>query len=181
MLKSAILVILATVGLGLSAQQYSSTIIGKVTAVNNVDVAVAVDSTGTIIISTPTHSIYVDRSMARVFGNTLDAILSGMRDLEAKSVTVQDYRTIGKLTSDGSRERLMDGIVFRMEINANKDNKVVMVMYSTRNPEDMRFSTTSLGQLNELVKRALKSGVDYGDQYAYIQSVMDKIGTAVFR
>jgi hypothetical protein len=163
------------------AQQYSSTNIGKVSTVNNIDVTVSVDSAGTLILSTPTHSIYFNRKYVYFFSDTVESILEGMKELESKDITIQDARTIGKLTPDASRDRFADGVVFRLQFNATKDNKVLMLMYNTSDPEDMVFTTNQVAQLDGLVKKALKSGADFGDQFAFIQSVIDKITAAGFK
>ncbi|HET7839317.1 MAG TPA: hypothetical protein VFL04_06125 [Rectinemataceae bacterium] len=181
MKKVMVLVLVALACLPLVAQQYTSTTVGKVSTINNVDVTVSVDTAGTIILATPTHGMYIDHGSAFSFSDTIDAIYAGMKDLDGKDLTVQDYRTLGKLTADGTRERNADGIVFRLEINSIRGNKVLAVMYSTRDPEDMRFTTAAFGQLSQLVKQSLKSGADYGDQFKYIQTVVDRIGTMAFR
>lgn len=181
MRKPFVFALLLSIGMTIAAQQYSSLELGKVTTLNNVDVIVTVDSAGTIILSTPAHSVYIEYPIAASFGNILDAILAGMRDLEAKDITVVDHRVIGKLTSDGSHDTTVDGMMFHFELNSAKDNKVLLLMYSTRDMEDMLFTTDGVAQLSGLVDRALKSGVGYGDQYAYIQSVIDKIDNTAFR
>jgi hypothetical protein len=162
------------------AQQYSSMDIGKVTMVNNVDVAVTVDSTGTIILSTPDHNIYIDRNSAISFSNALSAILVGMRELDAKDITVVDYQVVGKLTNHGAHDSSMDEIKFRLEFNSTKDDKVLLLMYSSHDREDMLFTTTLIAQLDDLIKKALKTGGDYSDQYAYILSVLEKIDSTAF-
>ena len=181
MSKPITLVLLLSISLTVGAQQYSSTNIGKVATFNNVDVTVTVDSTGTLILSTSSHSVYLDRSVVVSFGNALDAILAGMRDLETKDITLVDYRDIGEITQDGSHDNTADGIMFRFELNPTKDNKVLLLIHSTVDMEDMIFTSKALAQLDDIVKKALKSGSDYSDQYAYIQSVIDKIDTTAFK
>jgi len=181
MLKSFMFVLLTSICLTAVAQKYTSMDLGKVTTLTRVDVLVTVDSAGTIILSTPTHSIYIDRPVALSFGNTLDAILAGMREIETKDITVVDHRVIGRLTRDGTQDNTLDGIVFLLEFNSTKENKVLLLMYSTHDMEDLLFTSESIAQLDDLVKKALKSVVDYSDQYAYIQSVIEKIDTTAFK
>lgn len=181
MLKPLALVLLLSITLALTAQQYSSKVLGKVTMPNGADLTVAVDSAGTVILSTPAHSMYVDRPTAMNLENSLEAILAGMKDLEAKDISVVDYRMIGRLINGGSQDASQDSIMFRLELNTTKNDKVLLSMYSTRNLEDMLFTTTAVAQLDDLVNKALKSVVEYGDQYAYIQSVIDKIDSKGFK
>jgi hypothetical protein len=180
MLKPFLSVLMLSIGLGVFAQQYSSVEIGKVTMVNKVDLTVTVDSSGTVILSTPTHNLYIDHPRAIALENALSAIVAGMRDLESKNITVVDYQVIGKLTNDGSRDDTLDGLKFRMEFNSTKNDKVLLLMYSTHNGEDMLFTTTAISQFDDLVKKALQSGVDYSGQYVYILSVIEKIDSTAF-
>jgi len=182
MAKSFILIVLLSLSMTLFAQQYTSKILGKVTTVNNLDVLVTVDSAGTIILSTPGHSLYVDHRFAATFESTLEAILAGMRSVEAKDITLVDYRVIGKLSKEGwTHNSGGDGIMFHLEVNSNAKNKVLLLMYSTHDLEDMLFTSTTVSQLSALVNKALTSGVDYSDQYVFIQNVLDRIETSILR
>jgi hypothetical protein len=170
-----------SLGLSAFAQQYTSAVLGKVSTQNKVDVTVSVDSAGTIMLSTPEHNLYINHPSAIPFGNALSAILAGMKDLEAKSITVVDYRKLGSITTDGSSNNIGDGIKFGLKFNSTKENKVLLLMYSTRYSQDLIFTTDQLTQLDDYVKKALKSGVEYNDQYAYIQYVTEKIDSSAFR
>ena len=181
MLKTSMFVLLVSICAMGFAQKYSAMDLGKVPMLDKVEMLVTVDSAGTIILSTPTHSIYIDRPIAPTFGNTLDAVLAGMREIETKDITVVDHRMIGRITHDGSHDNTLDGIAFHLEFNSTKDDKVLLLLYSTRDMENMVFTTDGVAQLDELVKKALKSVVDYGDQYAYIQSIIEKIDQTAFR
>jgi hypothetical protein len=182
MRKSLVFVLFLTICFAAGAQQYSSRNIGKVTTLNKIDLFVIADSSGAIILSTSAHSIYLDHRYAAAFKNTLDAIQAGMKDLESKNITVVDYRVIGKLSHNGwSHESAVDGIMFHLELNSTKDDKVLLLMYSNHDLEDMLFNSTLLAKLQDLVGEGIKSGVDYSDQYVYIQSVIDKIDSTVFQ
>lgn len=148
---------------------------------NKADLTVAVDSAGTVILSTAAHSLYIDRPTAVSLATSLDAILAGMKDIEAKDISVVDYRMVGRLVNGGTQDAALDSIMFRLELNSTKDDKVLLSMYSTRNLEDMLFTTAAVAQLDDLVNKALKSVVEYGDQYTYIQSVIDQIDAKGFK
>ncbi len=182
MRKCLTLAALAILSMALAAQQYTTKNIGKVTTVNNIDVAVTVDSAGTIILSTPGHSIYVYRRSALTFGSSLEAILAGMRSIEAKGITLVDYRVVGRLTSEGwAQGGLGDGILFHLQLNSSEANRVLLLMYSTRDLQDLLFTTSSVAQLADLVKKAMSSGTDYGDQYEFVSTVIDRIETSILR
>ncbi len=127
MLKPLALVLLLSITLALTAQQYSSKVLGKVTMPNGADLTVAVDSAGTVILSTPAHSIYVDRPTAMNLENSLDAILAGMKDLEAKDISVVDYRMIGRLVNGGSQDASQDSIMFRLRAQHDQERQSAAV------------------------------------------------------
>jgi hypothetical protein len=165
-----------------NAQNYSSSNIGQVMSLDSVTINISADSAGSIILSTPTHSIYLDRGFATTFVNTLDAIITGMKDLEANNIDVTDTRMIGKLAFDGTHTITSDGIVFRFELNTFKDNKILLLMYSTLDSkEDILLTSTTASQLSDTMKKAMASANDYRKQYAEIQAVIDKIDSTAFK
>jgi hypothetical protein len=181
MTKTLALALFLSMTLSLTAQQYTSREIGKLTTQNKISLTVTVDSSQTVILTTPSHSIYIDSRIANKYRSTLEAILGGMRELEAKNIAVVDHRLIGKLTFDGIKDNSLDGIVFRMELNSTPTDKVLLLMYSTRTMEEMLLSSTMLAQLDDLVGKAMNSFADYGDQHDFIQSTIDKIYSTAFR
>ncbi len=178
--RSMTALILALAALPVLGQQFSTTSLGTLTTNNKLPLSVTVDSTGTLILSTHAKSVYLDRPYAAAFADALDAILAGMKDLEGKGLSVRDYRALGKLSPDGSLDANADGIVFRLELNAASDRKVLLDLYSTRAGEDLLLGTDAVAQLDDLVKKGLRSSSDYGDQYAFIESTVSKIQSAVF-
>jgi len=182
MRKFLMLVAVASLCAALAAQQYTTKNIGKVSTINSIDVTVTVDSAGTIILSTPGHSIYVYRRSAPTFGSSLEAILAGMRSIDAKGITLVDYRVVGRLGSEGWAQGGMgDGIMFHLQLNPSEANRVLLLMYSTRDLQDLIFTTSAVAQLSDLVKKAMSSGTDYGDQYEFVQTVLDRIETSILR
>jgi hypothetical protein len=179
--RSLFFVLILSISIPIAAQQYTTTEIGRMTTGNNVNLVVSVDSSRTLILTTPAHSIYIDVQMAPAFRNTLEAVLVGMKELDAKGITVVDHHTIGKLTFAGDRDISLDGIVFRMELNTNRADRVLLLMYSSRVMEDLLFTTAQLAQFNDLVNKGLKSVADFSDQFVFIQSTINKIYDTGFK
>ena len=177
MLKQIIPFLLLATGLMGFAQHNPSVTVGRTTTQNKVEVTVTADSAGTIILSSPDHSIYLNRRFAKSVDKNLGSIITGMRELETKDIEIVDYQMICKLNPDGSNESSKDGIIFRFEFNKTKNDKILLSMQSTTEKEDLFFTLAGVIQLQELVGKAMKSVSSISAQYENIQSAVDRINS----
>lgn len=162
-----------------NAQTQAALNIGKMTTRNNVDLSVLVNSVGVVVLSSPSHSIYLDRRLARTLEDNLAAIIGGMQDLETKDTAVVDFRTIGRLDYGVANGPTTDGLVFRLELNPTKNDKVLLLLYSTAEKEDLLFSTAGVAQLDDILIKALKYVDDVSGQSGYVLSVVEKMRSTV--
>ena len=175
MQKRILSVMLLVAGVVAFAQHNPSVAVGQMTTQNKVEVTVTADSAGTVILSSPDHSIYLNRRFANSVDKNLISIIKGMRDLETKDIEIIDYQMICKLNQDGSNESSKDGIIFRFEFNKTKNDKVLLSMQSTTEKEDLFFTLAGVTQLEDLVSKAMKSVNTISAQYETIQSTVDRI------
>ena len=162
-----------------NAQQQAPMGIGKVTTRNNVDLTVTVNAAGVVVLSSPSRSIFLDRRLARTFEDNLAAILGGMKDLEGKDTAVVDFRTLGRLDYGVPNGPTTNGMVFRLELNPTKNDKVLLLMYSTEDREDLILASAGVAQLDDIFNKALKYIDDVGGQSGYVLSVIEKMRTTV--
>jgi hypothetical protein len=173
--------LIALLGFTVAAQQYSITEIGKITTLNNMDLSVMSYSKGTVVLITADHSIYIDRPSAKAIGSALGFMAAGMRELDAKDITIVDSKVLGNLKIDGSDEAALSGLRFRLKFNSTKNDKVLLLMHATDNTEDLVFTTAMVTQLGDLIDKALATGGGYNSQYDNIQAVTDKIDSSIYR
>lgn len=151
--------------------------IGSVATVDGVSVSVSVTPAGTIIIASPSHPMYVDRTFAVSLAGYLGRVGGEMQSLQSRTILGRDYVNLAKLPFSENGPTGQEGLAFRFDIDSDARDKVVLRIVSTVSREPLVFSADGVASLGALATKASQYVDRIKDQDSYLSTMAGRLAS----